>query len=353
MDLGDWRSRINDIDNQILHLLNQRAEAALQIGDLKRRQDAPSYVPEREAEVVSRLTAVQGGPLPAVAVAAVWREILSACRALEAPLTVAFLAPPATFTHQAARERFGASADYHPSRTIAEIFDDVERGRVQFGVVPVENSTEGAVNVTLDRLVDTDAQICGELTLEIAQHLLSRAADLVDVKRVLSHPQGLGQCRTWLAEHLPEVPLEETASTAGAAELAAADPSVAAIASELAARLYGVPILRRRIEDNRQNTTRFLVIGHRANGPSGRDKTSILFAMPNQPGALYRILEPFAQSGLNLTKIESRPAKRMPWDYVMFVDFEGHRETPTVAAALREVAERTLHLKVLGSYPAA
>ena len=353
MDLGDWRSRINDIDNQILHLLNQRAEAALQIGDLKRRQDAPSYVPEREAEVVSRLTAVQGGPLPAVAVAAVWREILSACRALEAPLTVAFLAPPATFTHQAARERFGASADYHPSRTIAEIFDDVERGRVQFGVVPVENSTEGAVNVTLDRLVDTDAQICGELTLEIAQHLLSRAADLVDVKRVLSHPQGLGQCRTWLAEHLPEVPLEETASTAGAAELAAADPSVAAIASELAARLYGVPILRRRIEDNRQNTTRFLVIGHRANGPSGRDKTSILFAMPNQPGALYRILEPFAQSGLNLTKIESRPAKRMPWDYVMFVDFEGHRETPTVAAVLREVAERTLHLKVLGSYPAA
>ena len=353
MDLGDWRSRINNIDNQILTLLNQRAEAALQIGDLKRRQEAPSYVPEREAEVVSRLTTTGGGPLPAEAIAAVWREILSACRALEAPLTVAYLAPPGTFTHQAARERFGDAADYRPSRTIAATFDDVERGRVQFGVVPVENSTDGAVNVTHDRLVDTDVQICGELTLEIAQHLLSRATDLADVKRVLSHPQGLGQCRTWLAEHLPEVPQEETASTAGAVELAAADPGIAAIASDLAGRLYGVPILRRRIEDNRHNATRFLVLGRRATGPSGRDKTSILFAMPNQPGALYRILEPFARSGLNLTKIESRPAKRMPWEFVMFVDFEGHRETPVVAAALSEAAERTVYLKVLGSYPAA
>jgi chorismate mutase/prephenate dehydratase len=353
MNLGDWRSRINSIDNQILTLLNQRAEAALQIGDLKRRQDAPSYVPEREAEVLSRLVAAASGPLPADAVTAVWREILSACRVLEGPLTVAYLAPQGTFTHQAARERFGAAADYRPSRTIAETFDDVERGRVHFGVVPVENSTDGAVNVTHDRLVNTDVQICGELTLEIAQHLLSRAADLADVKRVLSHPQGLGQCRAWLAEHLPEVPQEETASTAGAVELAAADPGIAAIASDLAGRLYGVPILRRRIEDNRHNATRFLVLGHRAGKPSGRDKTSILFAMPNQPGALYRILEPFARSGLNLTKIESRPAKRMPWEFVMFVDFEGHRETPEVAAALSEAAERTVYLKVLGSYPAA
>jgi chorismate mutase/prephenate dehydratase len=353
MNLGDWRSRINSIDNQILNLLNQRAEAALQIGDLKRRQDAPSYVPEREAEVLSRLVAAASGPLPAEAVTAVWREILSACRVLEGPLTVAYLAPQGTFTHQAARERFGAAADYRPSRTIAETFDDVERGRVHFGVVPVENSTDGAVNVTHDRLVNTDVQICGELTLEIAQHLLSRAADLADVKRVLSHPQGLGQCRAWLAEHLPEVPQEETASTAGAVELAAADPGIAAIASDLAGRLYGVPILRRRIEDNRHNATRFLVLGHRAGKPSGRDKTSILFAMPNQPGALYRILEPFARSGLNLTKIESRPAKRMPWEFVMFVDFEGHRETPEVAAALSEAAERTVYLKVLGSYPAA
>ena len=353
MDLGDWRSRINDIDNQILNLLNQRAEAALRIGDLKRQQDAPSYVPEREAEILRRLTAAAAGPLPAEAVVAVWQEILSACRVLEGPLTVAYLAPQGTFTHQAARERFGDAAAYHPSRTIAEIFDDVERGRAQFGVVPVENSTDGAVNVTLDRLVHTELQICGELTLEIAQHLLSRAPDLSEIKRVLSHPQGLGQCRSWLAEHLPDVPQEETASTAGAAELAAADPRVAAIASELAGQLFGVPILRRRIEDNPHNATRFLVLGRRVSGASGRDKTSIVFAMPNQPGALYRILEPFAQSGLNLTKIESRPAKRMPWEFVMFVDFEGHRSTPEVAAALDEAAKRTVYLKVLGSYPAA
>jgi chorismate mutase / prephenate dehydratase len=353
MDLGDWRSRINSIDNQILNLLNQRAEAALQIGDLKRRQDTPSYAPEREAELLARLSAAARGPLPAEAVTAIWREIVSACRALEAPLTVAYLAPQGTFTHQAARERFGDAAQYHASRTIAETFDDVERGRAQFGVVPVENSTDGAVNVTHDRLVNTDLQICGELTLEIAQHLLSRATDLAEVKRVLSHPQGLGQCRAWLSEHLPEVPQEETASTAGAVELAAADPGIAAIASELSGVLYGVPILRRRIEDNPHNATRFLVLGRRPTGPSGHDKTSILFAMPNQPGALYRILEPFARASLNLTKIESRPAKRMPWEFVMFVDFEGHRETPAVAAALSEAAERTVYLKVLGSYPAA
>jgi len=353
MDLGDWRSRISELDNQILNLLNQRAEAALRIGDLKRRQDAPSYVPEREAAILSRLTADHGGPLPADAVQAIWREILSACRALEGPLKVAYLAPPGTYTHQAARERFGESVDYHPSRSIASIFEDVERGRAQFGVVPVENSIEGAVNMTLDRLLESDLTICGESTLEIGQCLLSRATELREIKRVLSHPQGLGQCRNWLAANLPDVPVEETNSTAGAAELAAGDATIAAIASAMAGQLYGVPVLRERIEDNRQNTTRFLVIGRQNPGPSGRDKTSILFAMPNQPGALYRILEPFARSGLNLTKIESRPAKRERWDFVMFVDFEGHRETPIVAGALSEIAERTRYLKILGSYPAA
>jgi chorismate mutase / prephenate dehydratase len=353
MDLGDWRSRISELDNQILNLLNQRAEAALRIGDLKRRQDAPSYVPEREAAILNRLVADNRGPLRAEAVAAIWREILSACRAMEGPVTVAYLAPPATFTHQAARERFGESATYHPSRSIAEIFEDVERGRAQFGVVPVENSIEGAVNVTLDRLLESDLSICGELALEISQCLLSRAGELREIKKVLSHPQGLAQCRGWLAANLPEVPVEETASTAGAAELAAGDPTLAAIASAMAGELYGVPLLRERIQDARQNTTRFLVIGRQRPGPSGRDKTSILFAMPNQPGALYRILEPFARIGINLTKIESRPTKRERWDFVMFVDFEGHRETPVVAGALSEIAERTRYLKILGSYPAA
>ena len=362
MDLADWRTRINDLDNQILNLLNQRAEAALQIGNLKRRQGTPSYVPEREAEILRQLSALNHGPLTADNLAAIWREVLSACRALEGPLTVAYLGPQATFTHQAALGRFGATVDFRPARTIADIFDEVERGRAAFGVVPVENSTEGAVNVTLDRLIDSEATICGEIYLEIAQQLLSRAGDLGEVKRVLSHPQGLAQCRGWLAANLPEVPTEETTSTAAAVEVAAGDPTVAAIAAELAGTLYGVPILRARIEDNRHNATRFLVIGapataaaagRQAMGPSGRDKTSILFAMKNEPGSLYRILEPFVRAGLNLSKIESRPAKSRAWEYVIFVDFEGHRETPAVAVALREIGERTLYLRVLGSYPAA
>ncbi len=353
MNLDDWRSRINDLDNQILKLLTQRAEAALQIGDLKRRQEAPSYAPEREAEILRRLTALNPGPLSADSIAAIWRELLSGCRALEAPLTVGYLGPQATFTHQAALQRFGVGAGYRPARSIGEVFDDVERGRVDLGIVPVDNSTEGAVSVTLDRLSVCDVVICGELRLEIAQQLLSQATDLGEIKRVVSHPQALAQCRGWLAEHLPDVATEEMPSTAAAAELAAADPTVAAIASELAARLYGVPMLRSRIEDNPYNSTRFLVVGRRPVGPTGRDKTTILFAMRNEPGALHRILEPLARSGINLTKIESRPAKQGPWEYVIFVDLEGHRDTPAVAAVLSEIGERTLFLKILGSYPAA
>jgi chorismate mutase/prephenate dehydratase len=358
MDLADWRTRINELDNQILNLLNQRAEAALQIGNLKRRQGTPSYVPEREAEILRLLSAASRGPLTADNVLAIWREIVSACRALEGPVTIAYLGPQATFTHQAALGRFGAAAEFHPVRTIVDVFDEVERGRAAYGVVPVENSTEGAVNVTLDRLIDSEATICGEIYLEIAQQLLSRASGLGEIKRVLSHPQGLAQCRGWLAANLPEVPTEETSSTAAAVEVAAGDPTVAAIAAELAGTLYGVPVLRARIEDNRYNATRFLVIEAAARNPtaarpSGRDKTSLLFAMKNEPGSLHRILEPFVRAGLNLTKIESRPAKIRAWEYVMFVDFEGHRETPTVAAALAEIAERTLYLKILGSYPAA
>src|SRR2546425_10315422 len=269
MDLADWRSRINDLDNQILNLLNQRAEAALQIGHLKRRQGTPSYVPEREAEILRQLSAQNRGPLTADNLAATWREVLSAGRGLEGPLTVAYLGPQATFTHQAALGRFGATVDFRPARTIVDIFDEVERGRAAFGVVPVENSTEGAVNVTLDRLIDSEATICGEIYLEIAQYLLSRASDLSEVKRVLSHPQGLAQCRAWLSANLPGVATEETTSTAAAAEMAASDPSVAAIAAELAGTLYRLATLGPHIEDNRHNATRFLVIGSAAGGPQG------------------------------------------------------------------------------------
>jgi len=353
MDLDDWRSRINSLDAEILNLLNQRGHAALQIGELKRQQDLPYYVPEREAEVLERLVALNPGPLPADAVRAIWREIVSASLALEHPLPVAYLGPPGTFTHQAAVRRFGSSTRLVPVRTIADIFEEVERRRAEYGVVPVENSTEGTVTVTVDRLIDTELLITGELTLDIAQHLLSRAADLAEIKTVCSHPQALAQCRQWLATHLPEAAVEEMPSTTAAAERAKDDPAVAGIASEMAARLYDVPILRPRIEDNPFNSTRFLVIGRRPTPATGRDKTSILFSMKNEPGVLYSILAPFAARRLNLTKIESRPTKRRPWEYVNFVDFEGHRDTADVRAVLAEVKERCQFLKILGSYPAA
>jgi chorismate mutase/prephenate dehydratase len=353
MSLDDWRSRIDALDEHILDLLNQRARIALQIGELKRQQALPYFVPEREAQVLERLVGLNGGPLAPDAVRAVWREVLSATRALEHPLPVAFLGPAATFTHQAAVQRFGASAALVPARSIGEVFDAVERGRAEFGVVPVENSTEGSVNVTLDRLLDSDLIITGEVALEIQHHLLSRAGDLAEVKAVCSHPQALAQCRQWLAAHLPDVPVEETASTAAAAERARDDAGVAAIASELAARMLAVPVLRRRVEDNPLNTTRFLVLGRHPMPPTGRDKTSIVFSMRNQPGVLYRILQPLAERRINLTKIESRPTKRRPWDYVNFLDFEGHQDEAGVQAALAEIEERCQFLRVLGSYPAA
>jgi chorismate mutase/prephenate dehydratase len=353
MNLDDWRSRINDLDKDILDLLNRRADAALQIGELKRQQALPYFAPEREAEVLGRILALNRGPLPPDALRAIWREILSASLALENPLPVAYFGPPGTYTHQAAIQRFGSSAAFVALRSIAEVFDEVERGRSDFGVVPVENSTEGPVNITLDRLLESDALITGEVTLEITHHLLSRAGGLAEVKLVCSHPQALAQCRHWLASHLPDVQAEETSSTSAAAVRAKDDPTVAAIASEMAGRLYDVPVLLRRIEDNPYNSTRFLVLGRRPMPPTGRDKTSILFSMRNEPGVLYSILEPFAERRLNLTKIESRPTKRRPWEYVNFVDFEGHRDTEDVRAVLAAVNERCQFLKILGSYPAA
>jgi chorismate mutase / prephenate dehydratase len=353
MNLDDWRSRINSLDDEILKLLNQRGTAALRIGELKRQQDLPYFIPEREAQLLERLVALSPGPLGADAIRAIWREILSASLALEHPLPVAYLGPAGTFAHQAATRRFGSSARFRPVRTIADVFDEVERDLAEFGVVPVENSTEGPVNVTLDRLIDTDVTITGEITLDISQHLISRATELAEIKVVCSHPQGLAQCRAWLAAHLPDAVNEETPSTAAAVERARDDATVAAIASDMAAQVNRVPILRARIEDNPANSTRFLVIGRRPVAPTGREKTSILFSMKNEPGVLYSILQPFATHRLNLTKIESRPTKRRPWEYVNFLDFEGHQETENVRSVLAEVRERCQFLKILGSYPAA
>lgn len=351
MGLDEWRTRIDDIDRQLLRLLSQRAELSLEIGRAKRESGEPVLVPEREQEILDELARLNSGPLPTGAVRAIWSEILSASRGLQRPFRVAYLGPQGTYTHLAALRHFGSSAEFLPVRGIPEVFDEVERGRADVGVVPIENSSEGVVNHTLDGLIDSELLICGEASLEIHHNLLSRAGDLADVKRVFSHPQALAQCRGWLNRNVPDAEVVEMTSTSAAVEQTALDPTTAAIASELAGQLYRVPALRERIEDYANNVTRFLAIGRRAAGRTGRDKTSILFSIRDEVGTLHRILEPFASARLSLTKIESRPTRRRPWEYVFFVDFEGHRDDPVTQGVLAAVRERCLFLKVLGSYP--
>ena len=351
MGLDEWRTRIDEIDRQLLRLLSQRAELSLEIGRAKRQSGEPVLVPEREQEILDELTRLNSGPLPPGAVRAIWSEILSASRGLQRSFRVAYLGPQGTYTHLVAVRQFGSSAEFVPVRSIPEVFDEVERGRTDVGVVPIENSSEGVVNHTLDGLIDSELLICGEASLEIHHNLLSRAAELADVKRVFSHPQALAQCREWLNRNLPDAEVVEITSTSAAAEQAALDASTAAIASELAGQLYRVPALRERIEDYANNVTRFLTIGRRAAGRTGHDKTSILFSIRDEVGTLHRILEPFASARLSLTKIESRPTRRRPWEYVFFVDFQGHRDDPVTQGVLAAVRERCLFLKVLGSYP--
>jgi chorismate mutase/prephenate dehydratase len=353
MGLDEWRVRIDDIDRQLLKLLNQRAQVAVELGRAKRQAGSPVHVPERELEVIHELVRLNPGPLPGEAIQAVWREIFSASRDLQRPFRVAYLGPVATFTHLAAIRQFGECAEYHAARAIQEVFSEVEHGRADVGVVPVENSTEGVVNHTLDRLIDSELLICGEVRLEIHHYLLSQAGDLADVKQVFSHPQALAQCRGWLDQNLAHAHVVEVPSTAAAAERALEEATGAAIASELAGRISGLPVLRERIEDLSQNVTRFLVVGHRAMGPTGHDKTSVLLSVRDEVGALYRILEPFAVARVNLTKIESRPTRRRPWEYVFFVDFEAHQGDPKAQKVLDALRECCLFLKVLGSYPAA
>jgi chorismate mutase/prephenate dehydratase len=353
MGLDEWRARIDELDRQLLRLLSQRAELSLEIGRAKRESGEPVLVPQREQEILDELARLNPGPLSSGAIRAIWSEVLSASRDLQRPFRVSYLGPPGTNTHLAALRHFGSSAEFVPVRGIAEVFEEVERGRAEVGLVPIENSTEGVVNHTLDGLIDSELLICGEVSLEIHHHLLSRAADLGEVKRVFSHAQALAQCRGWLGRHLPDAEVVEMPSTAIAAEQAALDPSTAAVATELAGRLYRLPPLRERIEDHANNVTRFLVIGRQAAGRTGRDKTSILFSIRDEVGTLHRILEPFASARLSLTKIESRPTRRRPWEYVFFVDFEGHRDDPVTQGVLAAVRERCLFLKVLGSYPIA
>lgn len=351
--LAEIRTAIDAIDREILERLNRRAALALEVGRVKERQGGAFYVPSREEDLVRRLQQGNPGPFPDAAIRTVWKEIISASLSLEKPLTVAYLGPQGTFTHQACRKQFGLSARYQPARTIPEVFDAVEKGKTPYGVIPVENTTEGVVNHTLDMFLRSDLKIVAEVLLRVSHNLLSLSGKTEDVRRIYSHPQPLGQCRGWLEQHFPDVPVLDATSTAQAAKLAAEDPEAAAVASELAADLYGLRTVEARIEDNPDNFTRFLVVGREIPERGTANKTSILFAVRDAVGALYRMLQPFYECEVNLTKIESRPSKERAWQYVFFVDMEGHVDDERVQMALARLEPQCHFLKVLGSYPEA
>ncbi|HEY8368560.1 MAG TPA: prephenate dehydratase [Thermodesulfobacteriota bacterium] len=352
-ELARLRQEIDAVDAEIVALLNRRAAAVLRVGDLKRETGKSFYAPEREREVYERLARINTGPFPTEALHTVYREIISASLALEQPIQVAFFGPKASFTHQAAVQQFGSSATYVAARTIADVFDEVERGRVQYGVVPIENSTEGVVTHTLDMFLDSALKIFAEIQLVVHHDLLSVSGRIEDVQKIYSHPQAIAQCRLWLQKHMPNVPTVDVTSTSAAAQMVVDDPTAAAIASEVAGALYNLRPVARRIQDNPHNTTRFLVIAQKEPERGAADKTSLLFSIKDEVGILHRILGCFASRGVNVTKIESRPTKKRAWDYVFFLDVEGHKSDPRVAAALDELRHYTQFVKVLGSYPKA
>jgi len=353
-ELERLRASIDDVDRQILEKLNERARLVEAVGRHKQSEATPVYAAARERDIVERLRAANAGPFPDAGLPHVFREIISATRSLERVLRVAFLGPEGSFAHLAARRQFGGLAVLVPVPSIPGVYAAVERGKTELGVVPIENTTEGVVTQSLDRCVESEATICAEILLRISQCLMSRSGRLEDVRRVASHPQGLAQCREWLARHLPNVEQVETQSTARAAEWAAREGDVAAITSEIAAEIHGLAIIERAIEDRRDNTTRFLVIGERPPAPSGADLTSVVFTLRKaEAGALHRLLDPFARHGVNLASIQSRPLKGRPWEYLFFVDLEGHVAEARVQAALADAAERVNSYKVLGSFPRA
>jgi chorismate mutase/prephenate dehydratase len=352
--IDELRRRIDRIDERLLALLNQRARVAVQIGERKRHSRASIFMPDREKRIFQRLTALNAGPLNSEAIRPIFREIIAACLSLEQELRIAFLGPLGTFSQQAVREQFGSRATLVPVPMLAGVFDEVERGRADYGVVPVENSTEGIVAATLDRFVTSPLNITAEIQLRVEQCLLARGTQLRRIRRVVSHEQSLAQCRQWLAEHLPGVPQDGVGSNAQAAEIARHTAGVAAIAGRAAAECFGLRILAASIQDQPTNTTRFLVLGRDGESrPSGDDKTSVLLTLPHEAGALRRVLEPFAGNDVSISTIQSRPIKGRAWEYVFFLDLVGHAQERLVARALAAARARCTSLKVLGSYPAA
>lgn len=350
MTLLEHRRAIDRLDQRIVALLNERTRHALQIGALKLKQGDEIYAPHRERSVLNRIVRLNKGPLSAEGVRAIYREIMSSAIAVEKPLTIAYLGPEATFTHQAALQRFGNSLRYLPLKTIAEVFAEVSKRHADFGVVPVENSTEGVVTHTLDMFMETELKIVAQILLPISQCLISRAPR-TRIKRLYVHPQSLAQCRLWLQRHFPEAEIIETASNARSAELAAREKDAGAIAGLLAAEKYGLPVLEHNIQDSAENATRFLVLGRQSPPRTGRDRTSLMFCIADRPGALHGAIAPFRKYRINMTKIESRPSKRKAWQYYFFVDCDGHVQDPKVAKVLEALGQHCVFVKVLGSYP--
>jgi chorismate mutase/prephenate dehydratase len=351
--LKKLREQIDRLDEQLLKLLNDRGRLVENIGALKGKSGQSVFVPSREQSLLQRLKRLNRGPLPDDAVHDVFYEIVHACRSLQKKLKISYFGPEATFTHQAALKTFGPQADMQPVASIADVFAEVEKGRADYGVVPIENSTEGVVNHTLDMFVDSGSSICAEVELPIWHFLLGRETDYrrKRIRTLYSHYQALAQCRQWIEAHLPGVRVVEAASTSEAARIARRAPRSVAIASKVAAELYGLDVLESRIEDAANNYTRFLVIGKTAPHATGRDKTSIMFSVKDRVGALHEILASFRKLGINMTKIESRPTRQRAWEYIFFVDFIGHRSDPKVQKAMALLEKSCAFLKVLGSYP--
>ena len=357
LDLEAVRARIDAVDAEIHRCLNERARLAQQVGISKAAggRAVDFYRPEREAQVLRAARARNAGPLRDAEVVRLFREIMSACLAQQEPLKVAFLGPEGTFTQTAVLNHFGHSVRALPLASIDEVFHEVEAANADFGVVPIENSTEGTVNHTLDRFLSSPLKICGEVELRIRQHLMGTMSALSRIARVCSHPQSLAQCREWLDEHLPGIEQVPVSSNAEGARRARDEQGTAAIAGDTAAEVYGLKVLAAEIEDRADNTTRFLVLGRKLFSPSGEDRTTLLVSVlhTDAPGALYRLLEPLAKHRVSLTRIESRPSRRRKWDYVFFIDFEGHAQDKHIAAALAALKKRTSLCRILGSYPRA
>lgn len=349
-DLTELRRRIDEVDTKLLELLNQRADLVHEVGEVKRSNGLEIYAPAREEALLQSLEKKSKGRLPPSALRAIYREIMSASLSLEKDLTIAYFGQPASWTHQAARSKFGASVKYSSFPNISDVFDAVARGSADYGVVPIENSIEGAVNHTLDVFVDSDLLICAQVLLRIENHLLSKSP-LESITRVYSHPQALAQCRGWLRTNLPKADLIEVASTSAAAERAAREDGAAAVAGQMAAEMNNLPILERAIQDSPLNTTRFLVIGQKTCPPTGDDRTSIMFSVQDKAGALYNALTPFKEFHISLNRIQSRPSKRKNWEYFFFVDLHGHCDDEAVKNALAELQKHCNFVKILGSYP--